>query len=125
MFFVNLAQCKFIKRILNLQQCVDYADITDGDDWTIACQEHTKCFAIITLKCLSAYMYTVAVIKFADVQFPSHARETSDYAKKCGGYFLFIITKPMRPSPSSPPSLPPPLYPSVYARYTLAGYSSK
>lgn len=56
-------------------------------------------------------MYTV--IKFADVQFPSHARETSDYAKKCGEYFLFIITKPMRhPHPS-----PPPPAPFVYALY--------
>lgn len=47
-------------------------------------------------------MYTAAVMKFADVQFLSHARETSDYAKKCGGYFLFIITKPMRPRICAP-----------------------
>lgn len=35
------------------------------------------------------------VMKFADVQFLSHARNIGLREKMRGGYFLFIITKPM------------------------------
>lgn len=47
------------------------------------------------------------VMKFADVQFLSHARNIGLREKMRGGYFLFIITKPMAAVYAGQPGRPP------------------